>query len=372
MAMKPRQRRGSRLFLVPGLVLLAALSVSGVVRAAEDMEEELAAVAKQISDFLKRFGTNTIAVGQFTCPPQLNASAGPGIAKVLAEELMQSGIDVRRLADLGIKGEYRLVVEDGPSGPVAQIKGEVEDFAGKKLFSFTRNVKGTAILASLFGITADLPASESDEARHQRLLVSLRKPQTRLKDTRVSASSESPYGIEILVKSGEKYAPRTPVDCDHLAFVRIDRDEIYAVRLINDSDEDAAVTLTIDGLNMFAFSEGRDYEYVIVPKKSSGLIKGWPVTNERSDSFQVTEYSKSAVAGLLPNSSSIGTITATFAAAWPKSAKPPEDERAAQLAMRGADATGRGPTVEAKYQVVERVVGAVRSSVSVRYTKPER
>src|SRR5581483_3422812 len=128
-----------------------------------------------------------------------------------------------------------------------------------------------------------------------------------------------------------------------------------------------------DGLNLFAFAENQDYEYLIVPKKSQGMIVGWPVTTERSDSFQVTSYARSAVAGLLPpDSSNIGTITATFAAAWPKAAKPPSDERASRLALRGADATGRGPSVESRYRIVERVTGAVRSSVSIRYAKPEK
>jgi hypothetical protein len=359
--------------LVPGLLLVSVLFSAGDVRAADEMNEELSVVAKQVSEFLKRFGTNTITVGQFTCPPQLNSSAGPGIAKILAEELVLSGIDVKRLAELGIVGEYRLVVKEGVSSPVAQIKGAVEDFNGKKLFSFTRSVKDTATLASLFGVTADLPASESDEVRNQRLLISLKKPETHVKSTRVSAGASSPYAIEILVKQSDRYVPRPVDNKDQLAFVPLGRDELYAVKLINESNEDAAVTLTIDGLNLFAFAENQDYEYVIVPKKSQGMIVGWPVTTERSDAFQVTSYARSAVAGLLPpDSSNIGTITATFAAAWPKTAPPPPDEREGRLALRGADATGRGPSIEARYQIVERVTGAVRSSVSVRYSKTEK
>ena len=129
-------------------------------------------------------------------------------------------------------------------------------------------------------------------------------------------------------------------------------------KLINDSDTDAAVTLTVDGLNMFAFSENSDYRYVIVRKKSQGVIPGWHITNRRSDSFKVTEYAKSAVAQLLPNSSLVGTVTATFAAAWPRETMPPADERGSRrLVMRGKDATGRGPSVETGYQVAERVVG---------------
>ena len=51
--------------------------------------------------------------------------------------------------------------------------------------------------------------------------------------------------------------------------------------MINDSDTDAAVTLTIDGLNMFAFSENLDYRYVIVRRRVKVVIRGWHVTNQR-------------------------------------------------------------------------------------------
>jgi hypothetical protein len=149
------------------------------------------------------------------------------------------------------------------------------------------------------------------------------------------------------------------------------RNEIYSVRLINESPHDAAATLTIDGLNMFVFSEVKDkkgqprYTHVIVPARSSGTILGWHRTNEKSDSFLVTEYAKSAAAQLLHNSAKIGTITVCFSAAWPRDGRPPGDEPP----TRSADATGRGPEVAAKYTEVERTLGVIRATVSVRYTK---
>ena len=51
---------------------------------------------------------------------------------MLADELNQNGIDVKRLAELGIKGEYRLSLKSGPQGPQAQIQGEIEDLAGRR------------------------------------------------------------------------------------------------------------------------------------------------------------------------------------------------------------------------------------------------
>ena len=173
--------------LMSGLAVLALLSSPALSHAGDEsegeIEKELAVVAKQISSFLKRYDKNTVAVGQFTSPPQLNASAGPGIAKILADELIENGIDVKKLAELGVKGEYRLTLKGGPQGPQAQIRGEVEDLAGKRLFSFTRSVRGEATLAYLFGLTVNLPASESDGVRGELLVASVTMPQTRVKST---------------------------------------------------------------------------------------------------------------------------------------------------------------------------------------------
>jgi hypothetical protein len=334
-----------------------------------ELEAELSTAAKQLSDFLKRRERNEVVIGPFTCPPQLNGSAGPRIAKTLAESLEDQGIKIKRLAELGVKGEYRLVLKTGQRGPEAQIQGDLEDIAGRKLFHFTRNVHGEATLAHLFGLTVSLDPSEGERQRGERIIASVKAPETLVKETRVSAGRSAPYAVEVLVKQGGDYVPRAPTNTDGLAFVEIHRGEIYAVRLINNSDQDAAVTLTIDGLSIFAFSEHENYKYVIVPGRSQGVISGWHVTNDRSDAFQVTEYAKSAAAQKLPSSAMIGTITATFAAAWPKESSPPGDENRSRLVMRGRDATGRGPSVAAKYQVLERVIGVPRCSVSVRYTK---
>jgi hypothetical protein len=248
----------SRLLPVVWLIVLASSLGQTNSCAADEMDKELFEVAKEVSAFLKRYGTSTIAVGQFTSPPQLNSSAGPAIAKTLAEELTECGIDIKRLSDLGIKGEYRLVTQEGAGGPEARIKGYVETLEGKQLYSFSRHLRNTATLTAIFGLTVELPASEGEEDRKKRIVASIMQPQTQLKDARISAGKDSPYGVEILVKSGDEYRPRRPVEKERLAFVKIDRDEAYAVVLINDSDQDAAVTLTIDGLNMIAFSEFRE------------------------------------------------------------------------------------------------------------------
>jgi hypothetical protein len=363
--------------LALGLALAALLA--GPVHAADDLRQELAEAARGVAKLLADRGESAIALGQFTGPANFPTSAGPGIAMVLAEELQKQGIAVKQRATLGVKGEYLVSEVQDPDDVTAKylavrVKGRVEDAFGNVLgkFGFERTVPGEEAVVALMGTPVELPSAETPAARDRRLRQSLEKPQTALSGARVAAGPHSPYAVEILVDD----KPRPARDDDGLAFVKIEKTETYAVRLINDSDTEAAVRLTVDGLSLFAFSEHRRqegphkgeplYSVVLIPPHKSLVVKGWHRTNEVSDAFVVTDYPKSAAA-LARLKGNLGTITATFAAAWPEDADPPKDEAPAKRGSPGA--TGYGPGVEAKFDVVKRRIGVIRAAVSVRYTK---
>jgi hypothetical protein len=336
-----------------------------------DLQKALASAAQEVAQFLKSRQAGELAVGQFTSPPQLQASGGSGLSKILAEQLTQSGVTVKRRAELGLQGEYAEVpAQEG--AVVARITGEVRDRQGKAVHQFTRDVSGPEAIAGMFGVTVNLPPDKGQKERNRILRKGLGTSQVVLAENKVLAGEGSPYSIEVLVRDGAKLDSRPPKDQEGMAFVSIERGQQYAVRVTNKSEYDAAVTLMIDGLNMFAFSERKDYSYFILGAGQSTVIQGWHRTNEVSDAFEVTSYAKSAVAELLASPAKIGTITATFAAAWAVDQPPPPDELAARLADRGTgDATGRGPAVASKFTEVARKKGAMRASVSVRYTRPE-
>lgn len=356
-----------RLFLLAGAWFAFGLNTS---HAASNLHKELGVVGQEIAKFCKDQNEDAIAMGEFTAPPQLTASAGPAIAQILSDEIKKHGVQVKTRAKLGIEGKYRDVIDEKTKRLAAQIQVNLLDRAGKVLISYDRGVFGDATLASLFGATVELPANADDKARDLALQESLDKSKTALKGPRISPTPGSPYGMELMIKSASGYQPRVPQEDDGLAFVPIKREEIYAIRLYNDSPHEAAVTLSIDGLNVFTYSENKNYSQWILPPKSQSMIIGWHITNERSDSFLVTEYAKSAAAEKLPNSAKVGTITASFAAAWPKGSPPPADEpNAPSEFARSADATGRGPQVATKYVEVQRFFGVTRAAVSARYTK---
>src|SRR4051794_31376013 len=115
---------GRRLAIVlgvaAGMVSLGSAPAPEVPRSGDD----LAVVAKEVSEFLRRRNQDAVTIGPFVSPPQLNASAGPGITKVLSEELGKRKIAVRRRAESGLQGEFSLVDDRELGDPAARIKGQ--------------------------------------------------------------------------------------------------------------------------------------------------------------------------------------------------------------------------------------------------------
>ncbi len=355
-----------------GLALLLVAILSGSARAAEDLDKEMGVVAGGIKQLLDGRMQDAIAVGEFTGPARTNSSGGPGIKLALIKQLEKSGVRVSRRAELEVKGDYLDVVDKETTKIALRLRARVIDRAGNEITHFDRGLFNLTTIASLIGLTAVLPPNAKEEVVEAKLADAIENPQGALAGTRISAGPGSPYAIEVLVKSGGDYRPRAASkDSDEFMVLKIQRDEIYAVKLINDSPYDAAVTLTIDGLSCFAFSETPSYTHWIVPSKRTLVVPGWHRTNRVSNSFKVTEYAKSAVAQTLPSSTSVGTITAGFAAAWEPGKSPPPDETGHKPGERSGDATGKGPPVETNFTEVLRDIGRLRESVSVRYTKDD-
>lgn len=362
-------------------LILAAVLVAGPARAGDDLNRELAEVARGIKQLLDGRGQDSVAVGEFTGPARAAASGGAGVKQALIEELKRAGVRVERKAELEVKGDY-LDAEDRASGLVGLVlKARVLDRTGTEIAQLQRQLFNVADIAAILGVTVQLPPVADEKARDQAFRKGLDDPHPAIVGDQVRAAPDSPYAIRVLVQQGDRYAAQAPRVEDGLAFVPLKRDAIYAIDLINDSPHDAAVVLSIDGLSVFAFSRVMDptrgrpkYSHYIVPARSVGRVLGWHNTDsgpESTESFQITEYSKSASAELGGSVGEIGTITASFAAAWPKGSPPPADEpdAAARKSGRSGDATGRGPKIGVEYTPVERDLGRVRATVSVRYNK---
>jgi hypothetical protein len=368
----PQPSRHLRPFAGLLLILLAHLAIAPARADAYDLNGAMDQFAGRIKELLEAERESEIALNHFHAPARLVANSSSGIRKALEECLKKRGVQVKNTARLEINGEYREVDDPVQKKTLVRILGRIVDQnTGRPVSECEVKVDNLTAIAALIGATMEVPPTPVPEDRERSIRDGIRKPSAQVASTRISADRKSPFAIEVLAgpaaDDDAELRPRAASVEQGQAFLNIKANERYAIRLINDSPFDVAVTLTIDGLSLFAFSDRKDYSYVIVPQHSSGLITGWYRTNEQAEQFLVTEYARSAAASRsLSPSADLGVITACFAAAWPATGNPPVDEG---MEGRSVRATGRGPITRTNFVAVERRTGRLRASISVRYTK---
>jgi hypothetical protein len=362
-------------------VLPAVLALIGVsapaFASAPGLREEVAAHAKDIKAFLDGRDEDAISVGAFTGPANIPTSSGPSIAQLFTEELKKLKVNVKTRAKLGITGQYRPADDqDADKNKIVavEIKGSIQDAFGKVYNTFTFKVKTETGFAEMMGVSVDLQAKDvrnKPEKRAEKLKEAIQDPMI-VKETGsttiLKASAESPYAMEILC-GGKGRDIKSEND---LSFVDIAKEETYVVKLYNKSKYDAAVRLHIDGISVFSFSELRHpdtkeplYTVYIIPANSHLEVVGWHINNQKSDEFLVTDYAKSA-AFKLDQKTDVGTITASFAAAWTGDDVPSDEPNFKRDPNIG---TGFGKRIDAPLVEVHRTVGTVRATISVRYVK---
>jgi hypothetical protein len=378
--------RLSALILLVGVGLfLAAPAPSG---ADESMRPEMARIAESIKKILTGRDVESIAVGDCASPAGYNANYGPGITDVLTQELQKHKVRVDPKAAYKVQGIFSTGMIKDPAKPndllVIKMKFSIFDGTGEELTSLPAGVPPLKAetykpetVAKVLGMSGTLSPKGDDYTRNENVQKNLRQ-KVSYDGTRIRCNDKSLYAAEILCKPNVN-APATPrqphfVNGGTVPFVDIQRGELYEVKLYNYSEYDAAVTLQIDGLSVFTFSEVRNpktgaprYSHFIVAPGKDALIRGWHKRNEAPNnflSFLVTSYGEGASKYAQQPTGKVGVITATFAYAWPKGQNPPADERSA-----GPTETGFGPPVSAKVVEVQREIGRVREVVSIRYSR---
>jgi hypothetical protein len=344
------------------IALVFAISAPRV-HADAHLTDGLNRLAKEVATFLKKDGSSSINVGDFIAPPRLQASGGAGLSLEIAAALKQQSIDVRKDSPFQLIGQFTLRDEkadpsDSFESVALRIKASVLDKDDEELKKLSISVFGDAAL-QIAGGTTDLPQGLPPAAKEQKKRDTIDHPRAAIVGNETRSSGNSPFGIEVRARRGlsSESAPRTPEDDQGRAFVKLTKGEEYIVRLHNRAPFEAAVTLTIDGLTMFAFSnEGNFGSQVLVPSGKFIDIPGWYITSTKTDAFEITSYAKSAAASKGVPVTNMGTITATF-------------HEAVDGSERDANATGRGRQIDQKYVEEKRVIKDAVSVVSVRYNR---
>jgi hypothetical protein len=363
-----------RLALPAACVALLVLPAPG---RAEPVRGEINKLAQKIVKLLEEQNQTAVAVGAFVGPAQFETNAGPGFQGLLCEELekVKPGV-VQKAADLSVRGRYaRIDLEgEGVAGQIAvKVTAEVFDKKDESILKVSLEITDTKDIARILGVTASLPPEGSKTDRHKELDRRLKNPEVFIhgdKKTLVSSGKDSPYSVELLVKPKDGKDPARPREANAVggqAFVDVKIGELYEVRVRNNSDQEVGVSLAVDGIDVFTFSEDRNdkgeprFTHFILAPKSETTVVGWhrTIDPKRKDnylSFLVTDYGQGAASKFPAKSQGkVGTITASFATSFPFG--------------RSGSETGFGPPREVKQTAVKRSFDPPHDFVTIRYNR---
>ena len=370
------------------LGLTMALALPSHASASKELRDGIARIAKEI---LANTKDQPVSVGQFT-PTNLPASnAGVGLEQLLRLELeaLHRGI-VQANAVYEVKGDYTLVSSETTPGlkEIKILARLIQTESGDELVRLRSQIRltGTSTIAELIQLTASLPPSGTKEQRNKEIQQRLRNPLVFVhgpNQTLISSGQGSPYAVELLVKplrdAAREATPRSAHIENGQAFVEIQKDELYEVRVYNNSGRPVAVALTVDGLDVFHFSQDRKPDgrprfthFIVSPKGSQDNpdgtyeIVGWhhtvdPRASDNYLSFLVTEYGKGAVSRAgVASRGQVGVIHVQFAECSPltEGAHP-----------RGGTETGFGPPRKVTQTAVRYQVEPPHDFVSIRYNR---
>jgi hypothetical protein len=366
-------------WLLLGITLLASNAL-----ASEPMHTALTPVADDCQKWLAGRKYKTVCIAEIVGPRTYPTSAGPGIRLVMVELLRERHFDVKDRAPIAISISYRpRDVADGRDRDhkrlVVYLRVVFSDSRETELDDFETKIEHDEAVPIFLGTSLNR-SGPADASAPVGEVVQFFEPKTHFDGTTVLAGEKSPFGLEVLVNG----APVPPQDRDGLAYTPLRREQEYTVRLVNRSEIEAAVRLSVDGLNVFTFcdekqpatqSDGKPnpkrgeplFDLFLVPAGGSVEVPGWMISRSKVLGFKVTSYPDTAGAQLGRDHSPTGTITATFSAAWEKGQKPPPGEPPTTRGP-GDDGTGFGKPKAIDARPVERQVGVVRASVSVRYS----
>jgi hypothetical protein len=377
--------------LLTSIVLILAAG-DGRAAAATELREKLGELAAEV---LKATKNQPVSVGVFSPTGLPDANSGPGIEGVLRDELerLKKGV-VQADAQFEVKGDYAFArSRDVAQGGLKVVKVTariIDKEFSEELLTIPLKVEldHTQSLAAILQPTARLepdaqkPGGTKAE-RNAEIDKRLTEPRVHIhgeNQTLISSTPESPYAVELLVRPLDPLAgpdeppakPRRAVEPDGRegrAFVEIKQDELYEVKLYNNSSAEVAVRLSVDGLDVFHFSKDRGvdgtprFTHFIVPPKSDMVVIGWHNSlagTENYLSFLVTGYGEGAVSKAGAARGQVGVIHVQFAKCSPL----PESASA-----RGGNETGFGPPREVRQKTARYEIEPPHDFVSVRYTR---
>jgi hypothetical protein len=374
-------------------LLLAVVCLSpclGQAFASQELRDNMGKLARSV---LANTKNRPVSVGQFSPTGLPDSNAGVGLERVLVTQLeLISPGSVKADAPFEVKGDYALVRSKGdPAMKEIKVTARlIEKESGEELVNFRMETRlnGNNSIAEVVQVTVALPPEGSKEVRNSLIQKRVAEPSVFIngpEKTLISSAKDSLYAIELLVKplkdhDRQSAKPRAAREEVGKAFVSIEKDELYEVKVYNNSEREVAVALTIDGLDVFHFSKDRDDKgqprfthFIIAPKGSREnpdgtlTVVGWhnttdPRARDNFLSFLVTAYGQGAISRAgLPGRGQVGVIHVQFSHCrpLPVGATP----------KNSGNETGFGPPREVRQKEVRYEIEPPHDFISVRYTR---
>ncbi|WP_437231080.1 hypothetical protein SH661x_002332 [Planctomicrobium sp. SH661] len=326
----------------------------------ETLDGGVRTLAASIAKTLEALG-HTSARIQVEGPPT-RASSGPSMVReLLGAELKKLGVDTK-VTRAPIAVSTRLIPKDSKTAVTVRLKTQLIDSNGEVLQEFQSQ---DVILndAGDVGQVLGIPFDRSADAGPGFVSRGLNTPSQNAEGTShsvIRATRGSPFAIEILI---DKTPCVVSLDSGE-AFVPLKETDAFSVRLVNDSNFEVAVALSLDGVDSFWFSGKKSYW--LVSPRGSIVVPGWQKDGHTASQFKITPFEDSvaAKAGIVGD---LGVISATFFRAYGPHEEIPSNELQAESKSIGV---GEGSLVENKIQIVDRKLGKPIANVPVRYFKP--
>lgn len=376
----------SRYRFVAAMLVLVSIIHPGWAQAkrGDEMQPAVARLAKELQTLLAdqrdaRVWVEPLVPGS----ARLDATLGIALSEMLADELRARKVGLDRDAPVRIKGKFRCKLNDDER---LTTRIDLEIWRHQKIGDLSADVVGLNGATRASSRSQLVPTEFSGAEREQLVQASVLDdlpadsppapavPAVAIDGTLLRLGGEKGYAVEVRARpaSGGTYRPLTPTLKDGQACVEIGRDEVYAVRVVNDSPYDAAVKVFVDGLNVFHFFDRKnEVEHFFIPSKKAGAVLGWPRTNQTLQVFHVKGLTSGAAYEVDPKAAQTqsGLIQVRVARAWNKGTPIPPEERGVRQQRGQSLATARGQSIAQKAIQVERVVGDYHAFFAIRYTK---
>jgi hypothetical protein len=310
-------------------------------------------------------------------------TGGHALKIYLRNELERADFKIVEDGDVTVKGEYYFYhLDEGPDSKVGvRIYTELIDKKKNQRIGdrFVRTVtdNGPDVVAKIFNAPAHVDSDlallkkvQPEEVVVQAAVAGVMEPKTFVDRSKVAARENSKYWVEVLVgKDKNSLKPAKANNRSGLPYVLMEPDDTYAVMIHNDTDEEVAVQLCIDGLSMFAYQNESEKKptFVVIRKKSCFTVPGWYRDKHYSYTFKVRETDPNAPSDLRESPGQLSTIFVSFHRCWAGNA--PKDEPLYAKAS-GTLETVKGALIKAEYEMETKTVGVMREAVSIRYERP--